>query len=113
MQKAFLFSQNNELLFVENVSILSKTLMANGADNNSSPLFYLRHFSRGLSKTIPRSLFLNRTETVTTQGNRGGEFAIYEFIIFNSSTFLKEKSITFKIDVVSQDILFNQNVIAF
>ena len=94
MQKAFLFSQNNELLFVENVSILSKTLMANGADNNSSPLFYLRHFSRGLSKTIPRSLFLNRTKTVATHGNGGGEFAIYEFIIFNSSTFLNEKSIT-------------------
>ena len=70
-------------------------------------------FWRGLSKTIPRSLFLNRTETVATQGNRVGEFAIYEFIIFNSSTFLKEKSITFKIDVVSQDIPFNQNVIAF
>ena len=87
--------------------------MANGADNNSSPLLYLRHFSRGLSKTIPRSLFLNRTETVATQGNRVREFAIYEFIIFNSSTFLEEKSITFKIDVVSQDILFNQNVIAF
>ena len=73
MQKAFLFSQNNELL-VGNVSILSKTLMANGADNNSSPLFYLCHFSRGLSKTIPRSLFLNRRETVATQGNGGGEF---------------------------------------
>ena len=48
--------------------------MANGADNNSSPLFYLRHFSRGLSKTILRSLFLNRTETVATQGNGDGEF---------------------------------------
>ena len=32
MEKDFLFSQNNELLFVENVSIPSKTLMTNGAD---------------------------------------------------------------------------------
>ena len=29
-----------------------------------SPLFYLRHFSRGL---VPRSLLLNRTETLATQ----------------------------------------------
>ena len=49
----------------------------------------------------------------------GGEFVIYEFIIFFH--FFREKSMTFKkcisrnlkIDVVSQEILFNQNVIAF
>ena len=33
-----------------------------------SPLFYLRHFSRGLT-LVPRSLLLNRTETLATQAS--------------------------------------------
>ena len=32
-----------------------------------SPLFYLRHFPRGLSPVVPHSLVLNRTETLATQ----------------------------------------------
>ena len=32
-----------------------------------SPLFYLRHFPRGLSPVVPHSLVLNRTETLASQ----------------------------------------------
>ena len=48
---------------------------------NPSLLFYLRHFSRGLSGSltlVPHSLLLNRTETLATQAIffRAGDFKI-------------------------------------
>ena len=36
-----------------------------------SPLFYKRHFSRGLWTLVPLSLLLNRMETLSTQAIRG------------------------------------------
>ena len=83
MEKAFLFSQNNELLLVENVSIPSRTLMTNGADKNSSFIFQTRrgsgpHLEQGKS-------FVNCCVPIlgylSSKLYTGGEFAIYKLII--------------------------------
>ena len=83
IEKAFLFSQNNELLFVENVPTPSKTLMANGAENKSSFSFQTRrgncpYLEQGRSVV---SCCVRTVGYLSSMLYTGGKFAIYEFII--------------------------------
>ena len=41
-----------------------------------SPLFYLRHFFAWFLTLVPRSLLLNRTETIATQAVADGESSV-------------------------------------
>ena len=88
-------------------SVLAAREMKRGPKNPThSPLFYLRHFSRGLLTLVPSSLTLNHTETLATQAkpvaglSQGGKFSSASWHL---TTEIKIKLVLFIIAVAPLD----------